>query len=387
MQPHAYPAILIAGPPHSGKSVLAYLLTEALRRRGVAHYLLRAVPDGEGNWYMEGEQGLARVLRSGHKTGYSDEFVEHMREVIDGRRLPLLVDIGGKPQGEQYSILRACSHVIQLYRTQDELDSWRADLASFNLSEIAVLHSRQAAIEKLTQTQPQLQGIISGLERTRSQRSTGATFNTLVELLAELCPFDELDLEHSHARQAPYPLLSERAMAAAAGIRPRQDFIYWEPAVLGKLGRLIPPDLPAALYGRGPVWLAAFVAAHTCRAPLALFDLRHGWMELPPVQTQPTEQLEAATSTWGQEATWVSFRLPTGLVAPEDLHAPQVPAASGVILSGKLPRWAFASLARNYSLQHPWLGIDDPNMGRIVIIHSKAPSIEAGDTLDRDRER
>jgi len=44
-----FPALMIGGPPHSGKSVLAYSLTQALRARQIDHYLLRACPDGEGD--------------------------------------------------------------------------------------------------------------------------------------------------------------------------------------------------------------------------------------------------------------------------------------------------------------------------------------------------
>ena len=36
------PAVVIGGPPHSGKSVLAYSLTRALRAPSISHYLLRA---------------------------------------------------------------------------------------------------------------------------------------------------------------------------------------------------------------------------------------------------------------------------------------------------------------------------------------------------------
>src|SRR5512136_651193 len=57
------PAVLVGGPPHSGKSVLAYALSRALRERGVAHYLLRACPDGEGDWSQEAEQSLVRQIR------------------------------------------------------------------------------------------------------------------------------------------------------------------------------------------------------------------------------------------------------------------------------------------------------------------------------------
>src|SRR5436305_1318113 len=43
------PAILVGGPPHAGKSVLFYRLTQALRARGLDHHAIRACPDGEGN--------------------------------------------------------------------------------------------------------------------------------------------------------------------------------------------------------------------------------------------------------------------------------------------------------------------------------------------------
>jgi len=36
-----FPAVVIGGPPHSGKSVLTYLLTRQLRALRVEHYVLR----------------------------------------------------------------------------------------------------------------------------------------------------------------------------------------------------------------------------------------------------------------------------------------------------------------------------------------------------------
>ena len=55
-----FPAVMIGGPPHSGKSVLAYSLSQALRARQVAHYVLRAFPDGEGDWANEADQAMVR---------------------------------------------------------------------------------------------------------------------------------------------------------------------------------------------------------------------------------------------------------------------------------------------------------------------------------------
>jgi len=58
------PAVALGGPPHSGKSVLAYSLTQALRARDVPHYLLRAYPpDYEGDWFFAAEPETVRHLR------------------------------------------------------------------------------------------------------------------------------------------------------------------------------------------------------------------------------------------------------------------------------------------------------------------------------------
>lgn len=83
-----FPAVMIGGPPHSGKSVLVYALSQAQ----VAHYVLRACPDGEGDWSQETSQDQVRLLRQ--KGQFSDEFVERVRRDIERRHLPSLVDVG-----------------------------------------------------------------------------------------------------------------------------------------------------------------------------------------------------------------------------------------------------------------------------------------------------
>jgi CRISPR-associated protein Csx3 len=60
---HSFPAILVGGPPHSGKSVLTYLLSQRLRTAAVEHFVLRACPDGEGDWSYEAPPATVRLLR------------------------------------------------------------------------------------------------------------------------------------------------------------------------------------------------------------------------------------------------------------------------------------------------------------------------------------
>jgi CRISPR-associated protein Csx3 len=98
------PAVVLGGPPHRGKSVLAYSLTRALRTHAVRHYLLRAYPpDGEGDWFHEGEQDVVRHLRI--KGARSEGWLPLLRRDIARRHLPLIVDMGGLPTPEQEAIL------------------------------------------------------------------------------------------------------------------------------------------------------------------------------------------------------------------------------------------------------------------------------------------
>ena len=128
MRINLLPAIVLAGPPHSGKSVLGYLLANQLKELGIQSYLLRAVPDGEGNWFLEGDRQVVLSLRMKHRTGYSRNFVEHMHGVIANRPLALIVDIGGQPNHQQIQMLQACTHSILLYREIQELLDWRIRL-------------------------------------------------------------------------------------------------------------------------------------------------------------------------------------------------------------------------------------------------------------------
>ena len=55
----------------------------------------------------------------------------------------------------------------------------------------------------------------------------------------------------------------------------------------------------------------------------------------------------------------------------------------GLVLSGKLPRWAFAALARHFAPRCPWVAVDDPAHNRLVVVHSQTPSVPLGAALDR----
>src|SRR6266550_6319231 len=100
------PAILIGGPPNAGKSVLTYNLTQELRRREIPHYVFRANPDMEGDWFLRDQDNQNNVRsinvsfeKYRHWTPEFREFVCH--DLALRRHLPLIVDLGGQLNKEK----------------------------------------------------------------------------------------------------------------------------------------------------------------------------------------------------------------------------------------------------------------------------------------------
>ena len=149
-------AILIGGPPDSGKSLLATALRRAVAQ---AHthcrlFLHRANWDGQGNWTYESlDSTLADKLVLGFDAKlhwhpeaptlvpkyFKDQAaaVQHLRNVQD----LVLVDVGGVPQPEKHPIVEACSHYIIISRDPEAISSWHSLCAS-TLSCLAIFHSQ-----------------------------------------------------------------------------------------------------------------------------------------------------------------------------------------------------------------------------------------------------
>ncbi|MEZ4710101.1 MAG: hypothetical protein R3A44_23055 [Caldilineaceae bacterium] len=176
-----FPAVAIGGPPHSGKSVLTYSLTQTLRQALIQHFVVRACPDGEGDVTHETPSNLIRVLRN--KGKFSTAFVENVSAALQRRHLPLLVDVGGKPTPEQKQIFQHCTHAIIISSDANAVAEWQETFAHHNLSIIAILDSTLDQPEAIYADGPILRGRISGLER--GTWASGPLFERLVWLLAQ----------------------------------------------------------------------------------------------------------------------------------------------------------------------------------------------------------
>ena len=371
------PAVVIGGPPHSGKSVLAYSLTRALREREVLHYLLRAYPpDYEGDWFQEGERELVRHLRL--KGARSEAWLPLLRRDVARRHLPLIVDMGGLPTPEQEAVLDDCTHGILLTPNKKARLEWAVRMARHGLIVVADLHSELDGENRLRQEEPFLRGTLAGLERGR--QAEGPAFAALVARLAGLFAGASGELRRRHLEGAPAELAVDlERLARQVGEDPNR----WESGALPAVLDYLPAGEPLALYGRGPNWLYAAAAAHALPAPFFVFDVRLGWVEAPAIgRGRPTP--EAALTVRQRAlpgARLVEVGLPDAYVDITEVDVVRLPrcAAEGVVLSGKLPQWLWAALVRG--CESAWVAVVQPQVGGAVVVRREGEGPAVGEVV------
>lgn len=362
------PAVIIGGPPHSGKSVLAYSLTRSLREHGVLHYLLRAYPpDCEGDWFHEGKRDVVRHLRL--KGARGEAWLPLLRRDIARRHLPLIVDMGGLPAPAQETILDDCTHAILLTPNDEARQEWIVRFARHGLVLLADLRSDLHGRNRLEQKEPLVRGILAGLER--GTQAKGTAFDALVMRLADIFATTSPGLRRRHLESAPTELCVDlERLAQQTGRDPHQ----WRPDDLPVVLDYLPAEKSLALYGRGPNWLYAAAAAHALPAPFFLFDVRLGWVKSPTIpEGDPTSEdpLTVRQRTL-PGAQLLEFGLPDAyldITEVDELRLAPCPA-EGAILSGKLPLWLWAALVR--ACDATWVAVVQPQLPGAVVVRSRS---------------
>jgi len=374
------PAVVIGGPPHSGKSVLAYSLSQALRERGVGHYLLRAYPpDGEGDWTFAPAQETVRPWRV--KGSVSTRWIALLRRDLQQRQLPLLVDFGGLPTPEQETLLDVCTHSLLLSPDEASAEEWRARLARHGLIPLAELQSSRKGTEAIWRHSPVLCGTMVGLER--GQQASGSVFVALVRLLEALFqPWQGLRSQHLQSAPPEADLVLDLdQLARTLQLAP----LAWQPEDLPQVLDYLPGGQSLALYGRAPDWLYGALAALARPARCFMFDPRRGWLQAPRLQRGPTSAEAFWTSALRQATpaylVW-HLTLPDTYLDPEAVNGATVALPEmtrGVILSGKSPLWLWLGIIPLCSA--PWLALAQPQLAGSVVIASQDPTYPVGRVL------
>ena len=377
-----FPAVLIGGPPNSGKSVLTANLTQALRERGVQHYVLRACPDGEGDWTHMADQSLVRTILVPCR--WTPAFVEHICQDLEHRHLPLIVDVGGTPTPWQEALFDQCTHAILLARDEASRATWLDRVTRHGLLLLADIKSDLKGESQLLEERPVLRGTLAGLEW--GARLQNPLFDALTGQLARLFARDAQALRQTHLNTAPVETVIDlERLARTLDVPHREEQAVWEPRHLPAVLDYLPEAVPLGLYGRGPNWLYAALALLSAPAPFVQFDVRLGWVRATSLHMgmpDPTAPLQIQSHE-SPDYVHVEGILPVAYLdysQLETLAVPPVPAGFGVVLSGKLPHWLYTSLALTYRAA-PWIAVYQPQLECAVVVYSAGKTHVTGDCI------
>ncbi len=377
------PAVLIGGPPQAGKSVLTYSLTQALRKRHIDHYVIRACPDGEGDWSQEIDREAVRLIRI--KGRWRPEFVRSVCYALERRHFPLLVDMGGRPEEWQTDILSSCTHSLLLLRPDEEASSlfWQRLVQKNNLLPLARLTSLQQGTSIITSCAPVIEGTLVGLNR--HSLAQGALFEKLVERIDTLfTSYSSEELRQSYFTTAPAPVVDLDALLHQHA--PQSE--RWEPQMLPALLAEIPRATPLAVYGRGTNWLYGALVEHTGPHAFYQFDPRLGWVTPPRLllgSVPSTQALSIEVKQYADVAL-LSVRLLDDYLdyaEGDALIFPPLSPEGGIILSGKLPLWLVTALVHLYSTctDVPWVACYSPQLQQAVVVASRVEIHTPGDLI------
>lgn len=357
-------AVVVAGPPHSGKSVFSYHLNRMLRGRRLNFYHLGATPDGEGHWSQEVSALERQTLR--RKGEFTAEFADRMASIVRGRQLPLLVDVGGRISPENERIMQKATHAIILSSDAALSDEWQAFCQRYGLRIVARLDSDLHADDLLVSCQPEqpIRGILGGLER--GSHVEGPVLAAVAERVAALF----LSIPNPTVN-APERLVDLYELSALIGVGWQNARPRWQPTDLTQAVAKLPLGQPVALYNSGPLWAyAALLLAADSNAAWC-YNPRSGWHHVIPYPT--ATGVPAGVLSWTKErypdAIRLKYERPQVVFRADSqaLTVPEVPANVGVILDGRGPNWLIAALAASYP-SVPWIAINVPQEGAAIVV-------------------
>jgi len=379
------PAIAIGGPPHSGKSVLTYNLSQALRQQQIAHFVVRACPDSEGDYSQEISSTLMRQIRQ--KGQFDSEFVENVCRALRKRHYPLMVDVGGKPTEEQEAIFNECTHAIIISSDPKASPEWHDRVERHELTLLADLHSIRSGKDEIVSAASTLRGQISDLER--GQKVDSPVFDLLLKRIGAFFTEFSSDVRERHLNSAPSMPLDLARLGRALAIQ--NDGTRWSPNDLLKVVDYLPTNEALSVFERGPTWLYAIIANHVYPAELHQFDPCLGWVT--PMKPKPFDGNES-THTKGPKLMWtlnehagfqrVELAISEdGYLDYEDelwFNPPPLSMDKGLILSGALPMWLITGLVDLFH-ELPLLAIFQPSLEGAVVIKSSIPNWPIGSVI------
>lgn len=365
--------VIIAGPPHSGKSVFIYGLCKLLRRG--SYFLFRACPDGEGSWTYRAEANNGLRRKGKFDRSFMDYVLSGLKNVASSSVPLTLVDVGGERSAENEKIFAECDAFIVLSSSEDEMMKWRGFGQNAGLVCLALLRSDLHGEHTLESSDLPVRGTVAGLERGQ------LVISPCHEALAEILRESIVEKEEVRVSTITTAQLAERlgkvpvertlpnGKTISQLVWEGSDLPQLQEMVFGPLAAQPPAEGRYVLDGPAPAWLTVAFAHGTHPQCTALNDPRLGAVDVLAPRPSGGEGKNLSFSIKETEGfTFVEFEIVGGVFDVTDLDSVRGPAVNprkGVVLSGRGPNWLTATLALGYHLTR-WVATWQPGFGATV---------------------
>jgi len=224
------------------------------------------------------------------------------------------------------------------------------------------------------------------LERHALYANLGPVFEELVQRIADLFISYHLhDRKHTFLENAPTELVLDLDTELSAFTTTSRD---WKPAMLPQLLERIPAHVPLAVYGVGPNWLYAALAAHTSQYPFYLFDpkLPFGWIQPAQVYlgTKAHPEVQIIPLSY-PEMTVLKISFPNdhlGYFQLDPLALPNVSKEKGLLIDGRTPYWLLTALVRFYKAAGvPWIAPFYVPANAAIVAYTHGETYRPGDLV------
>jgi len=380
---YAHPAtfsgkVAIVGPPHSGKSVFMEAIAASLDRE--AYYIFRACPDGEGAWTWSSPEAAAFRRKGTFTPEVVDWYIHSLRTM---RLAPLvLVDLGGRTSPENERILRegGIDTAIILAGDPSAFAEWESFLQVSGVSVLRKIWSNYHGMEDVVEDgNHSVHHLERGDSSVKERPQILDTARVLMDLVGQNPERvgDSLGVDKISIPELARGIGKVEGEKILPGGRVVKS-INWEGVDLLEVSRALHNREKSPVVdidGAAPGWLIAALA-HECHPSEVRVNSPSGFI---PVGCQ-----KPADSTSGFNLRWLVGPMgsngwttvlceqedPSIPLDPADLPhwtPPALPFGAKVIISGRLPLWAVASLAMSYHGTAQALAIFQPGVGSTVV--------------------
>jgi CRISPR-associated protein Csx3 len=246
------------------------------------------------------------------------------------------------------------------------------------------LYSELKGAGAIISESPVIEGTLVGLERNTVVQ--GPLFGVLVERVASLfSSYSHEELEKTLLDQAPTELAIQLPLLLET-LSPGSK--RWEPGMLPALLASLPADTPLSVYGQGPHYVYAALAAYAGQQAFYQFDPRLGepgigWVQPPRLQrnmrTSPEVSVRLRENEQASVLTVEIIKKHLDYLQAEALPFPPVPVDKGLILDGSMPSWLVTALVRLYAMAGvPWIACNYPPLKGAVVVMPHMPSHPPG---------